>query len=52
MIFLPESPRWLMSKGEERKSRKILEKVEETNLVDGIITKMKEEMELDKSSKG
>lgn len=52
MIFLPESPRWLMSKGKERKSRKILEKVEETNLVDGIITKMKEEMELDKSSKG
>lgn len=52
MAFLPESPRWLMSKGNERKCREILEKVEETKLVDGAISKMKEEIELDKSTTG
>lgn len=52
MAFLPESPRWLMSKGNEKKCREILGKVEEKELVDGAISKMKEEIELDKSSKG
>jgi sugar porter (SP) family MFS transporter len=44
MIFLPETPRWLLSKGYEEKSRSVLKKVEESQLVEGIIDKMKEEM--------
>jgi len=52
MIFLPESPRWLMIKGKERESRQILEKVENAGQIDRIITKMKEEIDLDKGSRG
>lgn len=50
--FLPESPRWLMSKGNERKCREILGKVEETELVNSAIAKMKEEIVIGRVSKG
>ena len=34
MLFLPETPRWLISKGFEDKSRKVLMKVEDSEQVE------------------
>jgi MFS transporter, SP family, galactose:H+ symporter len=51
MIFLPETPRWLISKGHEEKCREVLEKVEEPQLVDEVISKMKSDIDADKNSK-
>ncbi|MCD4774264.1 MAG: sugar porter family MFS transporter [Bacteroidales bacterium] len=48
MFFLPETPRWLMSKGREEESRKILKRIEEPELVEGSILRMKEEIEKQK----
>ncbi len=47
MIFLPETPRWLISKGYEDKCRQVLEKVEEPQLVEEVISKMKEDIQAD-----
>ena len=47
MIFLPETPRWLISKGHEDKCREVLQKVEEPQLVEVVISKMKEEIAAD-----
>jgi sugar porter (SP) family MFS transporter len=51
MTFLPETPRWLISKGFEDKSREVLMKVEEPGLVEETIARMKEEIEIDKHNK-
>jgi len=51
MLFLPETPRWLISKGYEAKCRQVLEKVEEPELVEEVIFKMKEDIEADKKNK-
>lgn len=51
MIFLPETPRWLISKGHEDKCREVLEKVEEPELVEEVISKMKADLEADKANK-
>jgi MFS transporter, SP family, galactose:H+ symporter len=51
MVFLPETPRWLISKGHEDKCRQVLEKVEEPQLVEEVISKMKEDLEADKNNK-
>jgi len=51
MIFLPETPRWLISKGHEDKCREVLQKVEEPSLVEEVITKMKSDLEADKQNK-
>jgi SP family galactose:H+ symporter-like MFS transporter len=51
MIFLPETPRWLISKGYEEKCRQVLEKVEEPQLVEEVISKMKEDLEADRQNK-
>ncbi|NOY36440.1 MAG: sugar porter family MFS transporter [Chlorobi bacterium] len=48
IIFLPETPRWLMSKGREEESRKILKRIEEPDLVEGSIAQIKQEIEKDK----
>ncbi len=45
MFFLPETPRWLMSKGREEESRKILKRIEEPGLVEESMQRMKEEVE-------
>jgi MFS transporter, SP family, galactose:H+ symporter len=51
MIFLPETPRWLISKGYEEKCRQVLQKVEEPALVEDVITKMKMDIQADKENK-
>ena len=51
MIFLPETPRWLISKGHDEKCRQVLEKVEDPSLVEEVISKMKAEVEMDKKNK-
>jgi sugar porter (SP) family MFS transporter len=51
MLFLPETPRWLISKGYEDKCRKVLEKVEEPQLVEEVISKMKVELQADEKNK-
>ncbi|HBL74223.1 MAG: MFS transporter [Bacteroidetes bacterium GWF2_42_66] len=41
MFFLPETPRWLISKGFEERGRAILKKVEEPGLIEESIRKIK-----------
>ncbi len=48
MLFLPETPRFLIGKGKEEKGRKILAKVEDPALVDEAIRKIKADIERDK----
>ncbi len=45
MLFLPETPRFLISKGKEQKGRKILQRIEEPELVEPTIKKMKADLE-------
>jgi len=52
MFFVPETPRWLISKGREDEGRKILQKLEDAELVEESITSMKNEIELAKNSSG
>lgn len=51
MLFLPETPRWLISKGFESKCREVLEKVEEPALVEDVISRMKGDLEADRRNK-
>jgi sugar porter (SP) family MFS transporter len=51
MLFLPETPRWLISKGHETKCREVLQKVEEPQLVEEAISRMKSDLEADKANK-
>ena len=51
MIFLPETPRWLISKGHEEKCRQVLVKVEEPELVEEVISRMKSDLETDRRNK-
>ena len=48
ILFLPETPRWLMSKGREEDSRKILKRIEEPEMVETSILQMKEDLAKDK----
>ncbi len=52
MIFLPETPRWLMTKGREDEGRRVLKMVEEPSLVEASIQRMKDEIEKDKKQAG
>jgi len=52
MIFLPETPRWLMGKGREEKGRKILSRTEDPELLDTVIAEMKKDIERDKKQAG
>ena len=48
MAFMPESPRWLMSKGKIEESRKILSGIEPADSVDAIINQINNEIITDK----
>ncbi len=50
MLFLPETPRFLIGKGKEEKGRKVLQKVEHPDLVEEAITKIKADIEKDKDA--
>lgn len=52
MIFLPETPRFLIGKGKDERGRKVLEKVEDPELVDSAIQKIKQDIALDRDSVG
>ena len=51
MLFLPETPRWLISNNNEDKCREVLQKVEEPQLVEEVISKMKSDLETDRKNK-
>ena len=44
MIFLPETPRWLISQNLENKSREVLAKIDSSSNIDDTIKKMKESL--------
>jgi sugar porter (SP) family MFS transporter len=46
MFFLPETPRWLISKNRWEEGKKILAKVEDANLVEPTLAKLKQEIEM------
>ncbi len=52
MMFLPETPRFLIGKGKEEEGRRVLEKVEDPELVDEAIRKIKEEIAMEQESVG
>jgi sugar porter (SP) family MFS transporter len=52
MLFVPETPRFLISKGKEKEGRKVLEKVEDPALVDTAIEQIKEEISIDQKAVG
>lgn len=52
MIFLPETPRWLMSKGREDDCRKVLSKIEDPDSVEDSISAMKSDIAVDATQTG
>jgi SP family galactose:H+ symporter-like MFS transporter len=50
MIFLPESPRWLIKQNQEGKARKILEKLRATNNVDHEVKEIQASLKLREAS--
>jgi len=52
MFFLPDTPRWLMSKGREEESRRILAKIEFPEFIDKSIAEMKQQIALEEMQAG
>lgn len=50
MFFLPETPRWLIGKGREVEGRKVLEQVEEPELVEEAISRIKADIDRESES--
>ena len=50
MLTLPETPRFLIGKGKDEEGRRILKKIEEPELVEPAIEKMKEDIKLAEES--
>ena len=51
MFFLPETPRWLISKGRDEEGTNVLKRVEDSDLIDSSLKKLKEEIALDKENR-
>jgi MFS transporter, SP family, galactose:H+ symporter len=51
MFMLPETPRWLYFKGNQDKALKILSKIEDPALINGSVSKMEEDLQLEKKTK-
>jgi sugar porter (SP) family MFS transporter len=51
MIFLPETPRWLISNGREEDGRIVLMKVEDPQLIEDVMSRMKEETTRDNENR-
>jgi len=51
MFFLPETPRWLISKGRDEEGTSVLKRVEDPDLIDSSLKKLKEEISLDRETK-
>jgi len=52
MIFLPETPRFLIGKGRDEEGKKVLAKVEDPELVEEAFAKIKEEIAMEQESIG
>lgn len=52
MFFLPETPRWLMSKGREEEGEAVLRRVEEPAFIDASMAAMRRDMAIDASQAG
>lgn len=52
MFFLPETPRWLMSKGKEDEGRRVLKKIEKPEFIEKSLSEMKTDIEISKSQAG
>ena len=50
MLTLPETPRFLIGKGKDKEGRRILKRIEEPELVEPAIAKMKEDIKLAEES--
>ncbi|WP_300704460.1 sugar porter family MFS transporter [Bacteroides sp.] len=50
MFFMPETPRWLMSKGRMEECRRVLLKIEQEDTVDDLLRQMEGEIQKDKDS--
>jgi len=50
MFFVPETPRWLIGKGREEEGRRILDKVEDPELVEEAIQKIKADISRESES--
>jgi sugar porter (SP) family MFS transporter len=51
MFFLPETPRWLISKGRYEEGARILNKVEDPDLIEDSLKKLSEEIATDEENK-
>ena len=47
MLLVPETPRWLMMKGREENSRRILERIEDPALITAELDRMRSDVQLD-----
>lgn len=52
MFFLPETPRWLMSRGRWEEGKKVLGLVEDPDMVEVTAATIRQEMELEAANKG